>query len=632
MVTFILNFKRSWEPSTGHVSPLYGKPDDKYPHYNTDYTIQLLKREGADPRKIIVGIPFYGQSFSLSEKANNLVGEGTPARGPGKPGEYTKQPGMLAYYEICDRVKNYNWRKGREASQKSGPFAQKDNQWVGFEDYDSVAAKAKYVLDSGLGGVAAWTVDLDDFSNRCCFEAFPLLSSINRVFNRISSIKPISGNCEKPSEPVTPAAPVTTTVGPDGIPGPGQHEHTTWPSWSPSSTTSKPSSEFTWWPTQSTTTRKPTTTTTKTTTQATTTTTTESVIEIEEEIIHVPVNTMPGSGGPCKSDGKYKPHPYNCNKYYQCVYGEYIEYSCASGLQWHERGNLCDWPASAKCVDKMPPSEEVITKRPITTTTVIYNEEIDTTPKQTTQKPLISTTVRTTPKPYSKPTSGEQCENGSYQPNVDDCESYFICVNHKWIRQDCGYGFQFDQTALECDIASKVRCVPASRYLKFVGKLSRVQLDDPCEGRDYVSYPGNCQDYLLCLHGTMQAGSCASGLHWNAQANICDWPENANCKEEGSPVLTETGGNEVGGYIPITTTTTTKKPKPIVVRPPVKPFSGDYKLVCYFTNWAWYRKGIAKYTPDDIDHRLCTHIVYGFAVLDYSELTIRKHALNNNTF
>lgn len=42
-------------------------------------------------------------------------------------------------------------------------------------------------------------------------------------------------------------------------------------------------------------------------------------------------------------------------------------------------------------------------------------------------------------------------------------------------------------------------------------------------------------------------------------------------------------------------------------------------------NWAWYRPGaIAKYTPDDIDHRLCTHIIYGFAVLDYTELTIRK--------
>lgn len=29
--------------------------------------------------------------------------------------------------------------------------------------------------------------------------------------------------------------------------------------------------------------------------------------------------------------------------------------------------------------------------------------------------------------------------------------------------------------------------------------------------------------------------------------------------------------------------------------------------------------------PDDIDTNLCTHIVYGFAVLSYDELTIKTH-------
>lgn len=37
-----------------------------------------------------------------------------------------------------------------------------------------------------------------------------------------------------------------------------------------------------------------------------------------------------------------------------------------------------------------------------------------------------------------------------------------------------------------------------------------------------------------------------------------------------------------------------------------------------------YRKGIAKYTPDDINYQLCTHIIYAFAALDPSELTIRS--------
>lgn len=76
---------------------------------------------------------------------------------------------------------------------------------------------------------------------------------------------------------------------------------------------------------------------------------------------------------------------------------------------------------------------------------------------------------------------------------------------------------------------------------------------------------------------------------------------------------------------PSTTTTIRTTPQPSTPRPPIAPHSGHFKLVCYFTNWAWYRKGVGKYTPDDIDTDLCTHIVYGFAVLDYTELTIRTH-------
>ena len=52
---------------------------------------------------------------------------------------------------------------------------------------------------------------------------------------------------------------------------------------------------------------------------------------------------------------------------------------------------------------------------------------------------------------------------------------------------------------------------------------------------------------------------------------------------------------------------------------------GDYKVVCYYTNWAFYRPGIGKYKPENIDESLCTHIVYGFAVLNPNTMKIRPH-------
>ena len=50
---------------------------------------------------------------------------------------------------------------------------------------------------------------------------------------------------------------------------------------------------------------------------------------------------------------------------------------------------------------------------------------------------------------------------------------------------------------------------------------------------------------------------------------------------------------------------------------------GKYKMICYYTNWSWYRQGEGKYAPSDIDTDLCTHIIYGFATLDPNQLIMR---------
>ena len=53
------------------------------------------------------------------------------------------------------------------------------------------------------------------------------------------------------------------------------------------------------------------------------------------------------------------------------------------------------------------------------------------------------------------------------------------------------------------------------------------------------------------------------------------------------------------------------------------PLSGKFKVVCYFSNWGWYRPGAGKFVPEDTDPTVCTHVVYAFAVLDPTDLTIK---------
>ncbi|XP_042353169.1 acidic mammalian chitinase-like [Plectropomus leopardus] len=40
------------------------------------------------------------------------------------------------------------------------------------------------------------------------------------------------------------------------------------------------------------------------------------------------------------------------------------------------------------------------------------------------------------------------------------------------------------------------------------------------------------------------------------------------------------------------------------------------KLVCHMTNWSQYRPGAAKFTPDNIDPFLCTHVIYTLATIN----------------
>lgn len=54
---------------------------------------------GADPSKLVMGIPFYGQTFTLANPLQN--GLRAPVSKNGDAGPVTRQRGMMAYFEIC---------------------------------------------------------------------------------------------------------------------------------------------------------------------------------------------------------------------------------------------------------------------------------------------------------------------------------------------------------------------------------------------------------------------------------------------------------------------------------------------------------------------------------------------------
>ena len=59
-----------------------------------------------------------------------------------------------------------------------GPYAYKGNQWVSFDDRDSLRAKTRWIRERGLGGGMIWALDLDDFNGVCSQGKYPLLTVI----------------------------------------------------------------------------------------------------------------------------------------------------------------------------------------------------------------------------------------------------------------------------------------------------------------------------------------------------------------------------------------------------------------------------------------------------------------------
>ncbi|XP_070530895.1 probable chitinase 10 isoform X1 [Cardiocondyla obscurior] len=654
MSVMTYDYHGAWESKLAHIAPLFGASGDSKPYYNVNFTMNYLTGLGADKSKLLVGIPLYGQSYRLSTASQADLGD--PTTGPGKPGEFTKQPGMLAYYEICERIKKRNWKEG------IGPSAHFEDQWVGYEDQESVYAKGKYILGNGYGGATMWTVDLDDFQNLCCLQSYPLLKTINRALGRLST--PISEGCQRPPQPVTPQPPTLTTHSDaaDGNPQPttpmSSTKATTWPTWTekPATSTTTEKTTRTTWPTWTWTSQKPSKipeTVTKpngsqkpSATPSTTTSTTSST-PITQSTITTTRKPISSTEINCIS-GEYYSDPANCGNYYRCVRGELKREQCAPGLHWDANRQLCDWPSAAKCqaeteststisspswsTTKRPPTTTVKVTKPTTTTTA--RTTIAITKPTTTLKPIV--VMGPTQKPQ-KP-----CQHGQYYPYPDSCTSFLVCVNGDLVSQQCGPGLNWNTEKNMCDWAFKNPCTEKPHKNALL-----VEKNTACIPGSYTSVPGNCRSYQACLWGRKEVFNCAPGLHFNKETRICDWPTRAKCTDDDDdkeittqsattttlswsstsqkPIAYPTSSTERSTTTSTTTQSTSTLPPAIINPDKVSPLSGYYKVVCYFTNWAWYRRGIGRYLPEHIDHTLCTHIVYGFAVLDYSELVIKAH-------
>jgi chitinase len=173
---FISDFHGVWDNKLGHNSPLHAGPADQSAtekQLNIDASVNYWIQQGAPKQKLILGMPLYGRTFMMANAQNQKPG--APITGPGPAGPYTRQQGMLGYNEVC--VNKNQWRRVWDDQQKA-PYAINGNQWLSYDDVESIGLKVDYANNKGLGGGMVWSIETDDFQGDCGQGRYPLLQKI----------------------------------------------------------------------------------------------------------------------------------------------------------------------------------------------------------------------------------------------------------------------------------------------------------------------------------------------------------------------------------------------------------------------------------------------------------------------
>ena len=262
---------------------------------------------------------------------------------------------------------------------------------------------------------------------------------------------------------------------------------------------------------------------------------------------------------------------------------------------------MCNWEDSVSCNLNKPPTTQPV---------VVENEDYDYNNNE-----------------YHE--DGESCEEGEYSHSDSSCSSFYHCVNGKKLQQDCYEGLHWNRETETCDWPAAAGC--------HIGRvLNMGDSDGECQEGTLAPAPDNCAQYLFCVHGKLQTHSCQVGTAWDNKLRVCNFPDLVDCEAAGdnlsqqSPeVIAVSGVEEVAEQdkssdndFQVIESLPAGEEVDVNVE---REISGDYKIVCYFTNWAWYRPGAGKFRAESVDPDLCTHIVYGFAVLDSNTLTIKPH-------
>lgn len=125
---------------TGHHTSLYSTPGQRE---STDHAVMFLDSVGVPMNKIVIGLAFYGRTFSKVDAANNGLYQ------KGKFSEY------ISYKDLDEKIGKGSGFTQYWDKQAKAPYAYNSatKTFATYENLQSVYYKTRYARDHKLGGV-----------------------------------------------------------------------------------------------------------------------------------------------------------------------------------------------------------------------------------------------------------------------------------------------------------------------------------------------------------------------------------------------------------------------------------------------------------------------------------------------
>lgn len=137
----------------GHHSPLFTHPDDKK-NLSADAAVRLFLNAGVPPRKIVLGVPFYGRSAEVFTAENHGLYQKAVA---------PKNRIWASIRNIKTNLENKNGfvRYWDEFCKVPYLFNEKEMILVFYDDEESLTGKCEYIKQNNLKGAMFWEYHSD---------------------------------------------------------------------------------------------------------------------------------------------------------------------------------------------------------------------------------------------------------------------------------------------------------------------------------------------------------------------------------------------------------------------------------------------------------------------------------------